>query len=94
MSEKVATDAIEKEVVAMVNARAQPDDIIGFMKARGLSQGMTSIMLMKVGVGDPLTCKALVINSVHWRHAKACTEQLHQALEDCATQGSSLAEPS
>jgi hypothetical protein len=90
MSKKAAADALEEEAVALVNARAHPDDIIGFMKARGLSQGMTSIMLMKVGFGDPLTCKALVLNSVHWRHAKASTEQLHEAIDEYVTQGGSL----
>ena len=93
MSEKAAADALYEEAAVMVNAGAHPDDLIGFMKARGLSQSMISIMLVKVGVGDPLTCKTLVLNSLHWRQTKALTEQLHEALDQYETQGSSSETP-
>lgn len=47
MSAQVALGALEKEGVAMLGARAHPDEIIGLMKTKGLSPAMTSIMLTK-----------------------------------------------
>ncbi len=73
------TRAEAKQAERMLAAGKSSEEIIGFLKACGWSQGLTSVVLGGIGVED---AKSAVIESVHWGDVRESNRELQGAIAD------------
>lgn len=75
-------DAAIRRARTMLKEGRDPDEIIGHLKLCGFSQGMSSVTLKTIGVGDGTRCKSLVVESSHWADVKNANIALQQSIDD------------